>query len=1049
MANRSLSVVVPIYDAHDRLASCLDSLVAQTHEDLEVVLVDDGSIDGSCEIAERYAERHPGFRLVTREHRGVAAARDAGTARATGCYLTFCDADDEVPPNAYARLVAALEKSGSDVAVGSAAVEVRGRFREPDWARHSNSRRRLRATLADTPQIMANLMPGTHVFRRAAWDAARCSFTESGDRGDVVPIVQALLAARSFDVLPAVVYRWTSRADGRSLLQADLCEPDQARARLARTTAARDLLTGRVPETAVRHFLAQALTAAADLVRAAVNQDEAFWTAVSAELRLLVGGADQESLAYVPVADRITTWLCAHDERHAVEEHLDRAAENSAGLPFRVQDGIPHVIVSTADALPAGSPLTRVAESERRLRTRLSELGWRAPGVLRLEGVALVEYTTGVDQQTHLVLRERNSGAEVSVPTAPRSGDEANRWAGRMFEDHSGAAFEAEIDVASLLRTSSGGGTFDVQVRVEADGLLRTEPFRSRRVGGSAGLLESSAGPDVVGSLKWSEGLGLSVVVRPVLDDNRQDLAPPGPPPTPRPAVVVADIAANGDELVLTGVAATGSELALAGSHSRTPWIPVARDRRGKFTARVPLLFEEWGFGLTTLPRDQYSVLARHSDGAQADVGVALALRRALEPVVDSGTLLIAPSAVGGNGSLTLRLSPGEERDSRPAYLRQQLRDRVYPAACEQPLLPAALFEAFAGKSGGDNPGAVCEELARRANGLDLAVSVVDRSVRVPPGARQVVRWSREWFELLGRAQYVVTNAVLPGFVRDRPGQVVLQTWHGSPFKRIGHDRVDVRFANWRHRRQLVSATRSWDLLLSQSPFGTETLRGAFGYDGRVLEVGYPRNDVLVSPTAEDVRRRTRRRLGIGSSTRVVLYAPTWRDNLRTGRIFDKVGYLDAKRVVERLGDAFVLLRGHHNTMGADEEHTDARIVDVTRFPDISELYLAADALVTDYSSAFFDFALTDKPMCFLAPDLVHYREDGRGFYLDYHDTVPGPVCADTDEVVEVLQSAGEYAGIRREFRDRFAPWDDGQASRRVVDALLAGTPVQDENVVG
>jgi len=285
-------------------------------------------------------------------------------------------------------------------------------------------------------------------------------------------------------------------------------------------------------------------------------------------------------------------------------------------------------------------------------------------------------------------------------------------------------------------------------------------------------------------------------------------------------------------------------------------------------------------------------------------------------------------------------------------------------------------------------------------------------------------------------------NASLPYFFRKREGQLYFQTWHGSPLKRIAHDRPHLDFFNWHHRRQLLIARDGWDYLLSQSEFCSQSLSSAFRYDGPVMELGYPRNDLMLADDAADVRRRVRRSLGIEDHQRVVLYAPTWRDNLRVGRIFDKVLYLDPHEVVERLDDAVVLVRGHYNSVRAAENvDPDRRVIDVTRYPDIADLYVAADALVTDYSSVFFDFVLTDKPMVFLAPDLAEYRDDNRGFYLDYHETRPGPVCLTTAEVVDTLRGPDTYATRREQFREEFTPHDDGKAAARVVDAILSVHP--------
>jgi CDP-glycerol glycerophosphotransferase len=461
------------------------------------------------------------------------------------------------------------------------------------------------------------------------------------------------------------------------------------------------------------------------------------------------------------------------------------------------------------------------------------------------------------------------------------------------------------------------------------------------------------------------------------------------------------------------------------------------------FTAHLPLQLDEWGTGTTWLPDDRYAVHAQVG-GREEPVHVTPELWRGLPAVVTVGAVTVEPQ-VAAEGALELLVVPVDRRASAGPRGRQRLRDHTYQEARSRPLRDLVLFETFAGRAGGDNPGALCQELSSRVTGMDLVCSVVDLSIPLPEGARPVIRFSAEYVEALARARWLIVNAALPYWFRKRPDQLCVQTWHGSPLKRIAHDRPHQDFFNWHHRHQLLTAREGWDQLLSQSPFCTRSLRSAFRYDGPVLESGYPRNDLLLSPSAETVRQRTRRSLGVADDERVVLYAPTWRDNVRVGRVFQKVLYLDPHRVVDELPGTVVLLRGHYNSLrAAEQDDPDRRVVDVTRYPDIADLYLAADALVTDYSSVFFDFVLTDKPMVFLAPDLVEYRDENRGFYLDYHEVVPGPVCLTTDEVVADLAAGDGWAERRAAFRREFAPFDDGGASARVIDALLGDAPLGD-----
>jgi CDP-glycerol glycerophosphotransferase len=223
-------------------------------------------------------------------------------------------------------------------------------------------------------------------------------------------------------------------------------------------------------------------------------------------------------------------------------------------------------------------------------------------------------------------------------------------------------------------------------------------------------------------------------------------------------------------------------------------------------------------------------------------------------------------------------------------------------------------------------------------------------------------------------------------------------------------------------------------------------MRSAFHYTGPVVEQGYPRNDVFFRPDAGDVGRRVRRKLGIGPDATVVLYAPTFRDDQPAGHNrFSFALPIDLERFTRELGpDVVLLLRMHvlvRDGAPVPEALAD-RVVDVSTYPEIQELYLASDVLVTDYSSVFFDYAALRRPMIFYAFDLEAYRDKLRGFYLDYSADVPGPVVTTEDELYATLRDlpgvVRRYGERYDDFLARFAPHDDGHAAERVVDAVFA-----------
>ena len=1026
-----LSVVIPMHDAAQFLPVCVESVLAQAAK-VQVVLVDDGSTDESPAIAARYAASHRNVLFVAQPHAGVGAARNLGVQHAKGDYLAFCDADDALPVRGYARLVEALEDSGSDLAVGAAAIQDRGRFSQPEWGRRSNPRRRIGAQIEEVPEIVGNLVVGTRVFRRSFWDQFGLRFETDDERGDLRLVVRALLASRSLDVVPAVVYRWFSRDDNRSLHQRDLYDQGRVADRVRAIRIAGELLTDASDALRQTYFSEVLHTSVPDLVKAAVCRDDGYWNALHSELASLLETIPSATLDRVPVADRITAWLCAQNERAATEEYLEYAFDNRNGFPFALSDGRPRITLPFIDALTtAPRGLTMAADADMRFRARLTRATWVSEKILRLEGAAFMEYLDDRcgESVVELVLTEHENGRTVRVLAERCEGVLVNLWSTRANEDHTGSGFATEIDVTTLGTAST---SYEVWVDLRLAGFHRVGPFRSRNGAASPGLLEMSQVDGTSYEPVWHEHGGLSL---------RVDL-PRGGPLAPQPGPVVADtVTAKGSTLCVEGESAEDVWVSLVGPRAATPAVQAVREG-SRFQAELSLYVDEWGLRPTSLPADFYELRAHTASGTELGVSCARSLWRDLPSRIDSDQWTLAPT-VDPAGQLSVRVVPVEWTQSRPPFLRRSMRDRLYVEAREKPLLDVVLFETFAGRGTGDNPGAICAEFAKRGLDVDLVYSVLDRSNVPPPGARTVIRWSAEWFELLGRARYLVVNASLPYFFRKREGQLYYQTWHGTPLKRIAHDRPHLDFFNWHHRRQLLVARDGWDFLLSQSRFCTEFLSSAFRYSGPVMEVGYPRNDILVSQDGDGIRRRVRAHFGIPEGAKVVLYAPTWRDNARIGRVFTKVLYLDPLEVVSSIEDSYLLVRGHYNSVGAAEDRSSSeRVLDVTRYPDIADLYLAADVLVTDYSSVFFDFVITDKPMVFLAPDLASYRDDNRGFYLDYHETVPGPICLTTREVVESIKAPDDFAKIRAAFRERFAPLDDGSAAARVVDGILASHPL-------
>jgi len=289
--------------------------------------------------------------------------------------------------------------------------------------------------------------------------------------------------------------------------------------------------------------------------------------------------------------------------------------------------------------------------------------------------------------------------------------------------------------------------------------------------------------------------------------------------------------------------------------------------------------------------------------------------------------------------------------------------------------------------------------------------------------------------DALETADLVVSNTHLEMEWTKAPGAVYLQTWHGTPLKRIHYD---VLWAPEGRLAELDRDVARWDHLVSPNPVSTPRLRAAFGYSGSVLETGYPRNDVLSSPAAPEIRDRVRAALGVPEGVTAVLYTPTWRDRDYFEPPAGGLHFaLPLEEFAADLGPGFCLLpRLHYKVTHLRDDPDVAGVVDVSYYPDVAELYLAADVLVTDYSSTMFDFAITGKPLVFYTYDMAAYRDSLRGFYFDLEPVAPGPVVTRPDELAFALKHLDEgHAAHRRRYRKfqkTFGAQQDGHATERL-----------------
>jgi len=550
-------------------------------------------------------------------------------------------------------------------------------------------------------------------------------------------------------------------------------------------------------------------------------------------------------------------------------------------------------------------------------------------------------------------------------------------------------------------------------------------------------------------------------------------LAPPATPASPGvvddPTVVRRFTRSKGGELELMDRVPVATDYALTDDtltvrvHSSLPldaFTPVLfapnhevvgslrRAAQGGVELAFPLSGSRFGYDGLAVPTGRYAVtLEAGGDDREQDLPVTPSsdlLDRL--PVEEPTTRFRALVEVLPHKPPVLTLNVQEPLADDERGQRNQFRLRE-AARVERATQDSVFFRALYSEVANCNMLGVHHELGRRGSSLTRYWSIRDHSVPVPEGGIGLVEGTSAWHEALATSRYVMVNVHQPEWYTKPRDQVLIETMHGYPYKVMGHEWWEKGGFPSGQISSFDRRARDWDYFVSPATYATPLLRKAFldpaGATAEVLEIGYPRNDVLQSGEAPVIRERVRKALGIADGQQVVMYAPTFRDYLSADDMAaERIDFFDAERASRDLGEAYVLLvRGHaFNARAGGRHEGGGNVIDVTGHPDINDLVLASDVAVLDYSSLRFDYVLTGKPMIFLVPDLEKY-DAVRGGVIPYAPTAPGPLVTTTREVVALVRDldglSRRTAAERLAFRRHYTDLDDGHASARLVDAVF------------
>ena len=432
---------------------------------------------------------------------------------------------------------------------------------------------------------------------------------------------------------------------------------------------------------------------------------------------------------------------------------------------------------------------------------------------------------------------------------------------------------------------------------------------------------------------------------------------------------------------------------------------------------------------LTKLVGDRWVVRINHR-------GVLTLQIAAHNPVARKVNASFEANATGTGGGRVLRLVQRATRTAQKAN-GIQLKRRGFKLMNRLPVKRGSVvFESHVGLSYSDSPKYIYEALRRHKYAGKVYWAYEENTNGFPKEATLVKRLSWGYVWALARAEFWVDNQGFPKWMAKRKQTTYIQTWHGTALKTMGVYTPQVRAMLTDQRASLARSVNRFDAFLVRSEYDVRTLVDAFEMRAEPLRTGYPRNDVLLAPDAAEHSARLRARFGFPADRTVLLYAPTFRQD--TGKFDPGFSFEEFAR---EFGETHLLLvRAHYlNTVSVPAAARHA-VQDVSKYPDISELFLAADALITDFSSVIFDYSLLDRPILFFAADEAGYTRD-RGTYFDLAAEAPGPYTTDAVSFfkeIRTLTAEDHYAEARRAFAHRYGEYEHGDAAEQVYRRFFA-----------
>ncbi|WP_405303916.1 CDP-glycerol glycerophosphotransferase family protein [Methanobrevibacter sp.] len=1150
-----VSVIIPVYNVHEFLEECIDSVLAQTINDMElsdgyernlqIILVDDGSTDSSPEIAKRYAEDYENVEYVHEENQGLGHARNYGCKFAVGDYIIFLDSDDIVPPNAYEWMYTAAVKNDSDMTIGNV-----WRFKSEGALMSNIHQVAFNGTkdvthITQSPELFYDTTAWNKLIRRSFWDEHGFTFPEGILYEDIPVTMPMHFLANNVSLVHENCYLWRIREGISKSITQTTSETKNLADRLFVMRQVDRFYDENVNDAKLHHvknmkWLKNDLLIFVNKLRSVNEKD-------SRELMKGMQDYISESInpddfEYLNEFDKLKYEYLMKDDFKSLVDLLNFQHEKLKVTKVYKKNS--HVMFDADEKLFKRSPFyidQFVRESNNFKYIQSADFcddRIEVRGFCVIPGLDIRNFSDRL-YSFYLV----NSKSRKRIPLKHEDVETGDLTSydirfGRRFS-YNASGYKVIIPYSEISKSPDFEGENRIMVS------FTQEDINYNFFAGSARFdirqkteMQANIYNDSYFRFKYTPKNEIIIEVLPV--ENRYD-----------------DISIEESDICISSQNGSDDLFVYyeADSINGEVKIPFDYDEKGECykmdisklkslngkiinSADEPVLYKSKealsfhspeGQCILDATKDYYINVAKYENTTEIceikrkgsvfefiaklypskDLGKPNSASLYFKNNINQSYYLISEGKFDGDNikfrmdlsrkAITGDLNEGVhdlyvkyEFDEETLYTSLHLLDdfeeiysqrfydyRVsseqfgrfqvqvfkkwaiyentpgkrlkhskisYKAFMKLPIIKKRIvFESMWGDKYSCNPRYLYEYIDSNHPDWQCIWSLTDEHTPINGNGIRVRRFSLKYFYYLATSKYFVNNVNFYDHYIKRPGQVEIQTMHGTPLKTLGLD-VTADFPTKKSEDDFIKKCSRWDYLTVQSDFVSNLTKSCFKFKKEFLKFGYPRTDVLYTKNNPEDIKKLKEKMGLPEDKKVILYAPTW-------RLRDKFELkLDLDSFKKALSDEYVLvLRLHHlSAEGWKQPPKDDFIYDLTDYDSIEEMYLVSDILITDYSSVMFDYSILDRPIFLYTYDMEEYRDKLRGIYFDIEELSPGPILYTSkeleDAILNIDKTESETKDLRKRFRDEFVPFECENSSERIFDRVMKG---EKESIIG